>query len=178
MAGGWLDLPCALAFDARKSSTRDRSSPLKFELLVLVGLVTSLHPSFHDLTLLLLPSILILRNTMGRNVLSRKLRSLDRLGWGPLRVSVWGMLAVILLLSHALRQSEPSDRDRSLEILYQSRFRRNGFLPGRPRGTLRHSRRASRFRSSTFDATHRAKPLMSQMMALVIRHCSGPMEST
>jgi glycosyl transferase family 87 len=90
---------------------------LQFGLLVLIGLVASPHLNFHDLTLLVLPAILILRNTGGRN-LTAPLKHL-RVGtlvlcypvtvaaliasvWGPLRLGVWGMLMVVLLLRREL----------------------------------------------------------------------------
>jgi len=94
----------------------------QFALLLLVSLVASPHLNFHDLTLLLLPLILILRNTMERNLSTslERLRvwtlmlaypvtliALVVLGWGPLRVMAWGMLTVILLVWRKLRRSEP-----------------------------------------------------------------------
>jgi thiol:disulfide interchange protein len=69
-----------------------------------------------------LPLILILRNTMERNLSAplERLRvgilmlaypvtliALVVSGWGPLRVSLWGMLVVIFLLWRALPISEP-----------------------------------------------------------------------
>ena len=101
---------------------REARFDFQFALLTLVGLVASPHLNFHDLTLLVLPLILILRNTMERNLSAplERLRvgtlmlaypvtliALVVSGWGPLRVSVWGMLVVIFLLWSALRHSEP-----------------------------------------------------------------------
>jgi len=95
----------------------------QFALLILASVVASPHLNFHDLTLLVLPSILILRNIGGRNFAAPMkhlrvwtfvlcypvtLAALIVSGWGPLRLAVWGMLVVILLLSYALRQSEPA----------------------------------------------------------------------
>ncbi|MCI0626309.1 MAG: DUF2029 domain-containing protein [Acidobacteria bacterium] len=94
---------------------------LQFALLVVVSLVASPHLNFHDLSLLLLPSILIVRNSMRENlsVPFKRLKvgalvlcypvtlaALIVSGWGPIRLSVWGMLSTIALLLSALQQSE------------------------------------------------------------------------
>ena len=101
---------------------------LQFALLVLVSLVASPHLNFHDLTLLVLPSILIWRSTVGPNLsapLNRlrvwtfvlcypiTLAALVVSGWGPLRVSVWGMLMVAFLLKRVLSTSSGTRLERA-----------------------------------------------------------------
>ena len=90
---------------------------LQFALLVLTSVVASPHVNFHDLTLLVLPSILIVRNTVGRNLAASMkhlrvwtfvlcypvtLAALIVSGWGPLRLAVWGILIVAFLLMRVI----------------------------------------------------------------------------
>ena len=93
---------------------------LRFSLLVIVSLLVSPHLNLHDLTCLLLPGLLIAQigNQNTRSEISARwlrlgawlvgyplmLVSLLVSGWLGLHLSVWGMLALVGLLIHALNQ--------------------------------------------------------------------------
>ena len=101
---------------------------MRFSLLVMVSVLVSPHLYFHDLSVLLVPGILLFQLPADSEPARRlwviflvgyplMLSSLVVAGWMPVQMSVWGVLGVSLALAYHLIASQKERRE-SLVVQY------------------------------------------------------------